>query len=439
MLSVPVVTFSAEKIMAAADTLPYDGSVVAHFLVTRRTMQANPALLNPAQHLSESERAILDRVFTSETGGNKPRQVILLDNHSSHPSQGLRGAAYVYNPDTLVGGSAPFNGRLFNHTMVLPLGDGIEESTIKSKMAELASKLRSVSRDPYRLARHSPAQGSQDSAPWEPAYGTHGNFVSVLREDKPYATPSYYLATHTDAGPAGEDLYEALIKPGRITYGQLLESPEYSRVKLYSLRNAKRVLSLAATTLGARHVTSEDRYACVDRSRFQAYPQQAEPQIDTEFNTFSRLQVGGQDSVVFYSQSTPLQHNTGGGVAYLIDPVGGMVLYNARPDASAGEAAWTNGAANAFPACTGHLTNTDARNAAREALSRRQDRRRYALSVVQWEGRGNDPCSNDRLFKYASFDPQSTGSLHREALGAQYGSVHLKTVSVIVPPPAASA
>lgn len=416
-------------------TDPYEKIVVPHFLVTRNSLKSNPALLSSTSHLSDAERALIDALLTKQSG--RPRSIILLENHGAHESMGLRGAAYVYDPDTVVGGSAPYNGRLFDHTMVLEIGDGLDERDIRTRMAELAQSMNSVSSEPYRLAQQlSDASSYLDTAPWKAAYGTNGTFIGVYRQDKEYATPSYYLAIHTNAGPAGQDLYEQVIRPGKITYRQLLKSTEYARVQSFSERNAKRVLYDAATALGvAQYKHAEDTLAVADRSRFEAKPRLAIPQIDTEFNTFDRIEYEGKESVVFYSHATPLQRNTGGAVAYLVDPLYGLLLYKSKAS-SVHDGAWRNGAANAFPAASGYCS-AEARAQSRENLSRHVDRRRYALSVVTWKGRGNDPCTNDRLFKYAAFGAQTNGSLHREALGAQHGAIQLKPVSVITPPPQA--
>jgi hypothetical protein len=222
-----------------------DKCVVPHFVLTSNMAKENPdAVRNVSSHLSDKEREVLEQLLQRAEG--KPSSILLMENHHAHGAAGHRGAVYVYAPNDKVVAGAPFvDSRFFDHVLMLPLGDTIDEAVIHERMKQLHDLVKPTCARPWRLS-------TKDSVRWDVSLGTHGNFVQVMRHNREISTPTYYLKLHTDAGQAGADLYEKHIASGTLTFAKLLAHPDFAAVRSYSHRNAKRVLALAARLLEVR-------------------------------------------------------------------------------------------------------------------------------------------------------------------------------------------
>ncbi len=236
-----------------------------------------------------------------------------------------------------------------------------------------------------------------------------------------------------------------------VTYAQVLASDTdvsraYHHARLYSVRNAKRLLSDAAATLGVRVLLSDDAWAQVDEAAFEAPPTLAEPQIDTRYNNLENIRLhlanepgtsDSQEYVAFYSRCTNLAANTGGAVAYLVDPQYGIVLHKGNTERDQRiNGAWFNTHASSFPIGTGRLSGAQEMEDAKRHLQTQKGLMGHASSCVVWRGRTAkcSPVDNERCYAYADYDRQRR-ELHTARLGAQYGSVRLKPVHVILPAP----
>lgn len=407
-----------------------------HYLVTASMLKHNPAVLQVQHHLTTQESSVLDQMVQRDIG--KPLQVVLLENHAARPDGGHRGAVYVFSAQQRVGAGAPFLGsRLFNQVLILPITDAAlvqDEQALLKRFRELKQQVGGPCARPYRLQ-------TGDASCWDASFGTHGGFVKLVKEEQEMGSPNYYLAVHADAGQACQDFYDQCIAPGKLTFAELMQSRELSKLRLYAQRNAKRIMATVARGLGVPFLCNHDTHATVEGS-FAAPPPMAECPYQTQFNTLHRRTVyegGLGDVVIFYSQCCALDRDVRGpGVPYLIGPLQGLMLYRADAKKTCGgcTAPFKNDALNAFPICTGPVQDQDQVARAREVLVRRDGAERFAERVVSWYGKkdGCDALSNPRVYRYQQYN-DVRAALHREAMHASHGSVQLKVVHGIIPPP----
>lgn len=394
--------------------------VYADYLVTKADVQANPRRRRARGNLTKEEYDYLASLIAER---NAPRELVLFDNYSVQPKSGLRGGLYLYDLDARVGSSPPLSGKLFSHVMMLEVRVAYEltERLIVEALDQLRKALSSASR-PWRLATH--LREREARAEWDCSIGYHGAFVSVLREENAYEAPTYRIAVHSNAGAAGRDLYEALIKPGTLTYRQLIDSREFAAVRNYSRRNAQRLLYLAAEALGAACYTEEDSMAYAAPMR--AAPLLARPDYASiEFNTLERIQIEGRDSVAFYSDCAPLRPGQAR-LPYLVDPLRGMVVYS-RPFRGGAN---MGGEYRAFPVCTGPSKSAEQCESKKRSLANKTNATHIRSIVTTMDN--SDPLANPRLYRYAPYEGRER--LHLEALGASGTRAWLKPVRMIIAP-----
>lgn len=421
--------------------------------------------LGDVPHLSDAERAALK---ASKLQGCYA--IFLHENRRLVPvgeSNGAAGivesAVYAFHPHAVVTATSPLVAsaeRLFGHILLAKVLDSnVDEARLvaASKAFAQSLKVSASEQQPAAAAVFSLADETdrgRDAQPWESELGGHGHFLGFYKHEPERGLPSYYVAVHSDAGAVGVEFVQNYLLPaaGKVTYAQLLQSDTpvctaYHRTRLFAERNAQRLLADFAAALGVRVMTRDDVWAR-PAQRFDAPPSLCVPHISTTYNTLNTCYVtlpgnssSGIECICFYSRCTYLRHNTGGGVAFLVDPQYGIELHFADPTRrSLTHGAWHNVHADSFPIGTGKITDESKLAELKKRLAQQKAAREYASAIISWPGRVDDKQQlvpiTEHISAYAfhHYD-HSRRHYHREHLGAEHGSARLKTMHVILPPP----
>ncbi len=372
------------------------------------------------------------------------RAIYLLDNRRVRSGGPVSGAVYEFDPKAIIREGSPLlseSQRLFGCIMTARIVDpSVDETAARAAMQTLAESIAVDSPMPYSLAQNvAKAADPIDAAPWVASLGRRAHFVGLHKEEHERSMPVYRLVVHADSGDVGRELVDRFVRPrlGALTYEQLVDSVEYARARLYSRRNAKRLLATAADHLGLRILRTDDVWARL--GAYEAPPDLAVPTTEIEFNLLQPLLRPFGRSIAFYSRSMPLSTAEGGAVPHLVDPAYGLELYSGDSSVSlVGTCPWSNIACSSFPVGTGRTVAAAAdAERRREQLARSASDRRFLASVMTWKGRrsSDEVAAHPLLHCYADLAVERR-RMHAEQLGARHGRVRLRPVVVVLAPPA---